>query len=109
VKETALSRSIRKALTSLGYWVERTPASKLETASGSYVHGPSKGTPDLLIVAPLWAYGWIEVKSPKGKLSEVQKQWHARAARAGVRVAVVRSVKEALEVVALWRADRRAA
>jgi hypothetical protein len=105
--ETAISRSVRKALESLGYWVERVPAGKIETARGSWVHSVSKGCPDLLVIAPI--YGWIEVKTAKGKLSADQKKWHERAAKAGVRVAVVRSVKEAVEIVALWRADRRAA
>jgi hypothetical protein len=107
MKETDLSKSIREALHLAGYWTERVPAGKVETASGSWMHSASKGCPDLLIVAPI--YGWIEVKTAKGKLSDDQKAWHEKAAKAGVRVAVVRSVKEALEVVALWRRDRRAA
>lgn len=104
MSETVLSRSIRETLNQLGYWIVRIPA-------GSYnshrVHVAEPGFPDLVVVAPV--AGYLEVKDPGEDLNDNQQKWHAKAARAGIRVAVVRSVKEAIEVVSMWRADRRSA
>jgi hypothetical protein len=110
MSETKLSKAIREALVATGCWVERVQSGVVPAVKGKrvhYVHCASPGTPDLLLVAPI--QGWLEVKTPKGKLSDDQKRWHERAARIGVRVADVRSVRDALETVALWRRDRRAA
>jgi hypothetical protein len=109
VKETALSKSIRKALAALGCWTIRIQSGvipALYNGKKRFIHCAEPGTPDVLVLGPL---GFLEIKTAKGKLSADQKRWHDRAAKLGVRVAVVRSVKEAVEVVSLWRADRRAA
>jgi hypothetical protein len=42
---------------------------------------------------------WLETKTDKGRLSEAQRLMHARITAAGERVAVVRSVAEALEAI----------
>jgi hypothetical protein len=110
MKETALSKSIRKALESIGCWVDRYQSGVIPALYGGkqrFIHCAEKGSPDLIILSPVM--GFIEVKTKTGRLSDDQKAWHEKAAKAGVRVAVVRSVKEALEVVALWRRDRRVA
>ncbi len=55
-----------------------------------------KGVPDLTIqIGPVVV--WLEVKTPKGKLSEHQAAQLSRINNAGGTGAVVRSVKEALE------------
>lgn len=100
--ETDLSRSIRKALAQLGVWCIRVQAGTipLSIAGGArYIHGAEPGTPDLCLPA----LGWLEVKAAKGKLAPSQAVWHARAAREGVRVAVVRSVEQAVRVVRGWQ------
>ena len=97
--ETDLSRSIRKALTAAGIMVERIQSGVIP-ARGRRIHCASIGTPDL------WAqYGFLEVKLPGENPTAEQLEWHARARRAGVRVAVVHSESEALETVLAWRRE----
>jgi len=104
--ETDITRSIRAALTQAGFWVERCNSGKVPTRNG-FFSGMSAGTPDTLILAPI--YGWLETKTPTGKLRPAQVEWHRKAARHGIRVGVVTSVREAVETAMAWRADRRSA
>lgn len=103
MSETDLSLSIRKALTSLGIWVIRVQAG-MHRVTGGMLHCAEPGTPDLCLPA----LGWIEVKTQTGEPSPFQLAWHARAAREGIRVAVVRSVSEAVTIARLWQAERGA-
>lgn len=98
--ETELQNKIKQALHKLGFWVERTNAGKVSDNIALL----SKGTPDLLIVAP--CYGWIEVKLPGEDLNENQRRWHHRANRAGVRVETVRSTREATSIAIRWRSEQ---
>ena len=107
MSETALSRSIRLALSALGVWVIRVQSGVLAVAYTPTrihrVHCAEPGTPDLCLPA----LGWLEVKTARGEPSRVQLAWHNRAAREGVRVAVVRSVSEAVAVARKWQAEAR--
>jgi hypothetical protein len=94
--ETELQAAIIHALSRLGWWVWRVNAG---TRGG--VRMAPKGTPDICVVAPV--EGWLEVKLPGERLRPAQSMWHARAGRLGVRVAVVTSVAQAVEVVTAWR------
>ena len=98
MSETDISRSIRDTLTSAGYHIERVNSGKVPTRNGWFA-GASPGTPDTIVVSP---YGWLETKTPTGKLSEAQRKWHARARARGVRVEVVRDSGVALRVVKAW-------
>jgi hypothetical protein len=100
VTETDLQRSIRKALAAAGFWTERLNSGRVQTVRKSWLQLCEVGTPDLLVLAP---YGFLEVKTRSGRLSIEQKHWHERAARKGVRVAVVRGVAEALDTVRGWQ------
>lgn len=60
------------------------------------------GTPDLCLPA---LGAWLEIKTARGSLLPSQVMWHRRAEREGVRVAVVRSVEQAVRVVREWQAD----
>jgi hypothetical protein len=96
VSETALSKSIRSALESIGVWVERIQAGE-HKVRGGYLVCASAGTPDLFCPA---LNLWLEVKRPKDSdVRPSQTLWHARAEREGVAVVVVRSVAEALDAV----------
>lgn len=90
--ETQLQRQIIEALARIGYWVMRINAGR----SGGVQMAPA-GFPDLLVLAP--KHGLLEVKLPTGKLTQSQVAFHARCRRRGVRVAVVRSVADALDTV----------
>lgn len=104
MSETDISRSIREALEECGFWVERTNSGKVPTRNGWFT-GLSDGTPDTLLVAP--AYGWLETKTDEGKLRPAQVEWHERARRRGIRVAVVRTVGAAVSVAMKWRSEGR--
>ena len=97
MSETDLSRSIRKELTKLGVWVIRSGVSAKRGKGGT--HSGEPGQPDLCLPA----LGWLETKTRRGEPSPDQLKWHARAARSGVRVAVVRSVSEAISTVREWQ------
>jgi hypothetical protein len=57
--------------------------------------GVIAGTPDLVVIAPGGVTVWLEVKAPRGTLSEAQKATHARWRGLGHHVAVVRSIEDA--------------
>lgn len=99
MSETELSASIRGALAANGFWVVRL---------GSVGHHGKRslgtgepGLPDIMLVG----LGFLEVKTEKGKLSEIQERWHAKALREGVRVATVRSIRDALTMALAWRLE----
>ena len=98
---TKLSKAIDKALKKCGFMVERVQTGE-HRVRGGYLRCASNGTPDRVVVG----LGWIEIKRPGEKLSDDQEDWHRRAIARGARVAVVRSVQEAVETVVEWRASR---
>jgi hypothetical protein len=103
MSETDLSRSIRQALAAMGVWVIRVQAGQ-HRVRGGVLQCAEPGTPDLCLPA---LSAWFEVKTPKGALEASQVAWHQRATREGVKVAVVRSVSEAVTTVQEWQGNRR--
>lgn len=61
-----------------------------------------KGRPDLDVIG----LGHLEVKLEGTGPNEAQKDWHRRARKQGAKVAVVRSVREAVTTCQRWRAGR---
>jgi hypothetical protein len=100
LSETDLSRDIQRALAQLGVWCIRVQSGQ-HRVRGGVLHCAEPGTPDLLLPA---LNGWLEVKTQDGALEASQVAWHQRATREGVRVAVVRSVSEAIATAQQWRA-----
>jgi hypothetical protein len=98
-KESELQRAIVCALRACGFWVVRTGVSSKRGKSGTQSGEP--GYPDL----DLPALGRIEVKMPGKELDPDQSAWHAKAARHGIRIAVARTVQEALTTAVAWRAE----
>ena len=108
--ESALSKSIREALTARGAIVTRVQSGIIPAMYGKtrrYIHLAPKGTPDALVEFELarggWGYGFAEIKTPTGKLSTDQRRWHAKAIEQGRNVAVWRSIREALRDLEIWR------
>ena len=99
--EGAIQREIVDALERLGFLVIRLQ-SGLVRFRGSFIHLAPKGTPDLMVVG----FGFLECKTARGKLNADQVAWHKRAAELGERVAVVRSGRQAIETVLMWRRDK---
>ena len=60
--------------------------------------GVVPGVPDLCVPMPSARTVWLEVKAPKGRVTDAQDQMHARLRMLGHRVEIVRSVDEALAV-----------
>lgn len=104
--ETALVRSILRTLQMKGVWSWRVN-SGMQRAT---YHGKDRfiklapaGSPDILGVIGDGRLFGLEVKTETGRVLATQQRWHDKAARHGVRVAVVRSVGEAVRVVEEWR------
>lgn len=96
--ETLLMRSIMHELTKDGRcMLERNNVGEATTKSGRHItFGLGKGSPDLVGIYQGRFIG-IEVKTPKGRLSDIQRRWHAIAAQHGARIVTARSIEEALE------------
>ena len=99
--ETEIQSGILKTLRRFGVWADRYQAGMVKIG-GNWIHLGEAGAPDILVLDP---YGWLEVKVPGGKPSEVQKRWHAKARARGIRVEVVTHEGEATRVVLKWRSD----
>ncbi len=61
--------------------------------------GLGVGSPDLVLTLRGKFAGW-ELKTPEGRVSPEQEQWHKAARSRGVRVDVIRSADEALAALA---------
>lgn len=103
--ETVLQRAIIDALAQVyGVAAIRVQSGRVR-ARGGYVHAAPPGTPDLLL--EMFRTSMLEIKTSSGRLSLVQENRHAELEQRGVRIAVVRSVAGALEVVQRWREQDR--
>jgi len=72
----------------------------IKTAKRLKDEGVKAGVPDLCFPT---LHLYIEMKSPKGILSEAQKQWIFDLQLAGYKVAVCYSAEEAIKVVEAFR------
>lgn len=95
MSETDLQRTILEELSKAGYWAMRVNSGGRQ----GRVRLAPDGTPDICLIAP---YGWIEVKLPGKGLRPAQADWHAKAQRLGVRVAIATSAAEAIDVAGEW-------
>jgi len=99
MSETDLSRAIRASLVKAGFWAIRTGVTRRRSSRGANSGEP--GMPDIYLPG----YGHIEVKLPGEEPSKVQLEWHEKARRLGIRVAVVESAREAVETACRWRSE----
>lgn len=114
--------AILKALALKGIWAWRANSGTQVLSATSKVKrrvikGAPAGTPDILLVLPhgmiaddfdqklvlVGALCGLEVKSATGPQRPSQRAWQRRAVANGVRYEVVRSVKQAIAVVEVWR------
>ena len=68
--------------------------------------GLSIGWPDLQLIHKGQYYG-LEVKTPVGRLSPSQSELHKKLTDQGAKVAVVKSEKEAIDVIYEWHLHRK--
>jgi hypothetical protein len=64
--------------------------------------GVRAGVPDLCFIMPEGRAAWVEMKTPKGSLSQPQREFRDRCMRLGHPWAMCRSVDEALKVLTEW-------
>ncbi len=100
--ETELSKEIRDTLEKMGFWCLRIASGTINVGK-RWIRLSTPGTPDIHVVGQ----GWLEVKTKTGKVSDVQKEWHEKAQKLGVNVAVVRSVEEAVKTVQEWIQNKK--
>lgn len=103
--ETALVRAVLDALDARGIWAWRTNAGVF---GSRHIRGAPEGTPDILGVLPGGGLFGIECKTEKGKQSEAQRAWQAKAEAIGVRYGLARSAAEAMAHVDGWQRERAA-
>lgn len=101
-KETQVTATILAALALRGYWAWRCNSGGVKTAHGNWFQGAPNGTPDILMVLPGGYLAGIEAKTRVGKQRQAQKEWEARAMSSGVRYALARSGKDAVQIVRGW-------
>jgi hypothetical protein len=100
--ETELSKDIRNTLTKMGVWCIRIASGTINVGK-RWIRMSEPGTPDISLPG---LGAWLEVKTKTGKISDVQKAWHLKAAENRVKVATVRSVEESVEKVKGWIDER---
>ena len=102
-READLVRAIMAALNLMpGVHVLRLNAGVTLIGEGKgrrAIRGVEAGTPDLLVMLRDGRVLWLEAKTPIGRVSPAQKQWHAQAAKLGHAVLVVRDVQQAIDAV----------
>lgn len=97
----SLTNDIRKAVIALGVPCIRIQSGQL--GRGNTVHLARAGTPDLW--TPL---GFLECKRPvkSDKANPAQLAFYELMSRWGVKVAIVRSMRDAIEIVHAWKSER---
>jgi hypothetical protein len=104
--EDALQKSIVKAARQLGFLVVMiNNAAKRDYKQTAYLKsmGMLPGASDLAIIGRNgWVY-WLEVKTPKGKMSETQYDFREEVERCGHVYHVVRSIDEAVAYLQEWK------
>ena len=100
--ETQLQREIIQFLQCLGIVVWRTHSG---TSMGGKMHHAPAGTPDIIGYLPGGRMLALEVKLPGGVVSDAQANWLKHAKSQGVLCAVVRSPKDAADIVRDARFD----
>lgn len=91
--ETDISRAIQRTLRAMGHLVVRVQAG----GQRGRLRLADEGTPDLW--CSIDGGMWLEVKREGGRITNAQAKWHAEARARGVRVEVVRSVAEVVELI----------
>jgi hypothetical protein len=99
-EETGRSRSIQDMLKSHRIPFIRVQCGRVKVKRG-WMYLAEEGYPDI------WtALGFLECKTPKGKLSDAQKRIHSQLRHWGLRVEVVQDAEEAKRVVSGWMRQR---
>lgn len=109
--ESLIQRDVRKYLTVLGLTSVSVPngshlagdkLARIKQTAAMKADGMLPGMPDLLVLGSHGRTGFIEVKTPKGSVTQAQQNVQSMLTRMGHQVAVVRSVDEARDALKTW-------
>jgi hypothetical protein len=76
----------------------RSGSGTVKTEKGSYFKSGKPGVPDISVIID-GRYIGLEVKTEKGKLTQIQEDCHQAIERVGGRCYVVRSVDDAIKII----------
>lgn len=89
LSEKAIESAIMRNLRAMGFTVVKFSQPQRVKATA--------GTPDLLVLSSRWKlHLFVEVKTPRGKVSTAQHVWHREAREAGLQVIVATSTDEVI-------------
>ncbi len=109
--ESVIQRDVRKYLTVLGLTTVSVPngshlagdrMARIRQMAAMKADGLMPGWPDLQVLGQHAKIGFLEIKTPKGTLTQAQTNVQAMLARMGHHVAVVRSVDDTREALRSW-------
>lgn len=92
--EQGIQNAILDYLHARGILAWRINSGAIKAAHGGLVKLAPKGHSDIFLLLPGGRAGFIEVKAPKGKLSEDQRAFLARVQQAGALAFVARSIED---------------
>ena len=103
IRERDIQRQVCDYFRAHGWYVLRLNVFRGKLERGGWIEQGEVGMPDLLAILP-HRYSscqvlWLEIKTPRGRLNEAQRNWHAWARSQGFRVEIIHSLEELLEVV----------
>lgn len=109
--ESVIQRDVRKYLTKLGLTSVAVPngshlagdkLARIKQVAAMKADGMLPGFPDLMVLGSHGRTGYLEVKTPKGTVSQAQANVKVMLERMGHKVAVVRSVDDTREALKTW-------
>ena len=93
--ETEIQKSIVDYLKTIGITAWRQNSGKTKYN----VYMAPAGTPDIIGYFPNGKFLGIEVKQPKGKLSNKQKEWHEKAEKSGCVILTAYSLSDVVDYI----------
>jgi hypothetical protein len=99
----ALAHHLELRLPRDAFWWHPATGGKRSALTGSLMKslGSKPGLPDMMVLMNTRLYG-LELKAPGGRLSDVQKECHARLREAGAIIGVATGIDEALGLLNTW-------
>lgn len=86
-----------------GAHVAGTKMERIRKVAAMKADGLMPGAPDLVLINKKGAVGFLEVKTPTGRVSNDQKHLHRVLRDRGALCEIVRSIDETKEVLRAWR------
>ena len=109
--ESQIQRQVRQYLAKRGYDAVAVPngahlagdrMARIRQVASMKADGMKPGFPDLVILGRDSRVGFMEIKTPKGVLTQEQRNCRAELERDGHKYALVRSVEDAQAALVAW-------